>query len=259
MHADPRRTLLAIDDDPVVLDLVKAMLESEGWTVLSAADGETGMALARRGASVVLLDLLMPGMDGFDVVEALRGDPATSAIPIVVLTSKSMTRADRTGCARRISYVAQKGASAGPTSSASCANERPSAGGRGHRRHGERRPDPRGRGQQANPKLRVLRFAGYDVVEARSGSRVSSCERCAPDLVLMDLQLPNMDGTRRCGCCAQAAAPGGARGGHGLHHEGRPRRTLRAGFDGLEKPISVRALPEQVRGFLAGEEPPDGR
>jgi CheY-like chemotaxis protein len=107
----PRRTLLAIDDDPVVLDLVKAMLEPEGWTVLSATDGETGLSLARsRRPSVVLLDLLMPGMDGFEVVEALRGDPATSAIPIVVLTSKSMTRADKDRLRGRISYVAQKGA-----------------------------------------------------------------------------------------------------------------------------------------------------
>jgi signal transduction histidine kinase/DNA-binding response OmpR family regulator len=104
----PRRTLLAIDDDPVVLELVKAMLEPEGWTVLSATDGETGTSLVRsRRPSVVLLDLLMPGMDGFEVVEALRGDPATSAIPIVVLTSKSMTRADKDRLRGRISYVAQ--------------------------------------------------------------------------------------------------------------------------------------------------------
>jgi CheY-like chemotaxis protein len=57
----------------------------------------------------VLLDLLMPGMDGFAVAEALRRDPETSAIPIVVLTSKSLTRADKERLGGRISYVAQKG------------------------------------------------------------------------------------------------------------------------------------------------------
>ena len=58
--------------------------------------------------SVVLLDLLMPGMDGFAVAEALRSDSATRAIPIVVLTSKTLTPADRDRLRGRISYVAQK-------------------------------------------------------------------------------------------------------------------------------------------------------
>ena len=179
----PRRTLLAIDDDPVVLDLVKAMLESEGWTVLSAADGETGMALARaRRPSVVLLDLLMPGMDGFEVVEALRGDPATSAIPIVVLTSKSMTRADKDRLRGRISYVAHRRAPRPGRPRRPRAPERPGAGGRGHRRHGERRPDPRGRGQraqsQAGPRRAAVRGlrrrrgpVGEQGVELRTSAR----------------------------------------------------------------------------------------
>jgi signal transduction histidine kinase/DNA-binding response OmpR family regulator len=86
-------TLLVIDDDPLALELVEAVLEPRGWTVLRAGDGATGTALARsRRPSVVLLDLLMPGMDGFAVVEALRSELATKDIPIVVLTAKTDQR-----------------------------------------------------------------------------------------------------------------------------------------------------------------------
>ena len=67
------RTLLAIDDDPLAVELVKAVFESEGWTVLTATDGEEGITIARsRRPSVVVLDLLMPGVDGFAVLEALE-------------------------------------------------------------------------------------------------------------------------------------------------------------------------------------------
>jgi len=104
-------TLLVIDDDPLALELVTAVLEPRGWTVLSAGDGETGTAMARsHQPSVVLLDLLMPGMDGFAVAEALRSDTTTRAIPIVVLTAKTLTRADKDRLRGRISYVAQKSA-----------------------------------------------------------------------------------------------------------------------------------------------------
>lgn len=68
------------------------------------------MALARsRRPAVILLDLLMPGLDGFGVVEALRTDPETAAIPIVVLTAKTLSSAEKDRLRGRISYVAQKG------------------------------------------------------------------------------------------------------------------------------------------------------
>jgi CheY-like chemotaxis protein len=105
-----RGTLLAIDDDPLAVDLVKAVLQPAGWTVLSATDGATGIAIARsRRPAAILLDLLMPGIDGFAVVEALRADPETATIPIVVLTAKAMSPAEKDRLRGRISYVAQKG------------------------------------------------------------------------------------------------------------------------------------------------------
>ena len=109
--ARPERThtVVAIEDDPVAIELVRATLEPRGWTVFGAAAGQEGLALIReRHPSVVLLDLLMPGMDGFEVVEALRADPGTKSVPVVILTSESMTRQDKERLRGRITYVARK-------------------------------------------------------------------------------------------------------------------------------------------------------
>jgi CheY-like chemotaxis protein len=104
------RTVLVIEDDERDRRLVQATLEPEGYVVLTAADGEQGIELARRREpAVVLLDLLMPGTDGFAVVERLRADPATAEVPIVVLTAKQMSRAEREKLAGRISFLARKG------------------------------------------------------------------------------------------------------------------------------------------------------
>jgi signal transduction histidine kinase/CheY-like chemotaxis protein len=104
-----KHTVVAIDDDPLAIELARVSLEPAGWTVLGAATGQEGLALIReRQPSVVLLDLLMPGMDGFEVVEALRADPETKSVPVVILTSKSMTRRDKERLRGRITYVARK-------------------------------------------------------------------------------------------------------------------------------------------------------
>jgi signal transduction histidine kinase/DNA-binding response OmpR family regulator len=105
-----RGTLLAIDDDPMSVELVKTALQPAGWTVVTAADGATGIVLARsRKPTAILLDLLMPGIDGLTVVEVLRADPETADIPIVVLTAKELSATDKERLTGRISSVAQKG------------------------------------------------------------------------------------------------------------------------------------------------------
>ncbi|HLM89431.1 MAG TPA: response regulator [Streptosporangiaceae bacterium] len=106
---EQKHMVVTIDDDPLAIELVRASLEPEGWTVLGAATGQEGLALIReRKPSAVLLDLLMPGMDGFEVVEALRADPGTKSVPVVILTSKSMTLQDKERLQGRITYVARK-------------------------------------------------------------------------------------------------------------------------------------------------------
>ncbi|MFN2629120.1 MAG: response regulator [Gaiellaceae bacterium] len=104
------RVVVVIDDDPLDLDLIEAVLAPEGWSVLRATGGEDGVRLVRRERpAVVLLDLLMPDVDGFEVVERLRADPLVADVPIVVLTSKDMIPADQERLAGRISFLAQKG------------------------------------------------------------------------------------------------------------------------------------------------------
>jgi signal transduction histidine kinase/CheY-like chemotaxis protein len=104
------RTLVAIDDDPVDLDLIEAVLAPEGWRVVRAAGGDEGVRSVRRERpAIVVLDLLMPDVDGFAVVEQLRSDPLVEDVPIVVLTSKEMTTADHERLAGQISHLARKG------------------------------------------------------------------------------------------------------------------------------------------------------
>ena len=84
--------VLAIDDDPIAIELIEAVLQPEGYTVLKATSGEAGIALAQdEQPSVVILDLLMPGLDGFAVVDRLRATSTTANTPIVILTSKSLS------------------------------------------------------------------------------------------------------------------------------------------------------------------------
>ena len=106
---DETPKVLVIDDDPLALELVEAVLVPQGYTVLKAAGGEDGLALARQMLPrLIILDILMPGVDGFAVVQRLRVDPATTAIPIVILTSKTMTREDKERLNGQISFLAQK-------------------------------------------------------------------------------------------------------------------------------------------------------
>ncbi len=77
--------VLCIDDDPVILELQKSILENNGFTVFVAADGPTGIALAcQRAIDVVVLDFKMPGMDGDEVAEVLLKNRPN--LPIVICT-----------------------------------------------------------------------------------------------------------------------------------------------------------------------------
>ena len=85
--------VLVIDDEAPIRLLCRVNLEAEGIEVLEAADGMTGLDLARDGQpDVVLLDVMMPGLDGWRVAEELLEDPDTSAIPIVFLTARAELR-----------------------------------------------------------------------------------------------------------------------------------------------------------------------
>jgi PAS domain S-box-containing protein len=88
--------VLVIDDDPDIPDLVRQLLDTEHCTVDWAADGAAGLeCIAQARPSVILLDLLMPRMDGLAFLDALQADPVARTIPVVVLTAASLDSAER--------------------------------------------------------------------------------------------------------------------------------------------------------------------
>jgi CheY-like chemotaxis protein len=95
--------VLVVDDDPPALELLVTQLGGVATSVLRASGGAEAIEIARaRHPDFIVLDLMMPVVSGFDVVEALKGDPATAAIPIMIVTSKMVSPEDR---ARLNGYV----------------------------------------------------------------------------------------------------------------------------------------------------------
>lgn len=81
--------LLIVDDEKDIVDLVAYNLEKEGYEVLKAYDGEGALRIVRTKApDLVILDLMLPGIQGLEVCRRLRRDPATSAVPVIMLTAK---------------------------------------------------------------------------------------------------------------------------------------------------------------------------
>ncbi|MFN0067682.1 MAG: response regulator, partial [Limisphaerales bacterium] len=177
--------VLAIDDDPVVRDLFQRLLAREGFAVRCAADGEEGLALARElRPAVITLDVMMPGMDGWSVLGALKSDPATADIPVVMLTVVD----DRgTGYALgaaeyltkpvdwpRLVTVVQRFRPARSTPRVLVVED-----------------DPATRGRAA----RVLSAEGWHVIESANGREgLAALDGQAPDLILLDLLMPELDG-----------------------------------------------------------------
>jgi DNA-binding response OmpR family regulator len=81
--------IVVIEDDLTFLDLVRVHLASAGHEVLTAEDAALGLrAVITEGPDLVLLDLTVPYLDGFEILKALRTDPATKEIPVIVLTGR---------------------------------------------------------------------------------------------------------------------------------------------------------------------------
>jgi len=82
------RRVLIVEDHPSHMELAAYILERSGYKVLQATNAEDGIALARKeGPALILMDLRLPGMDGVEAIRMLRGDPETSKIKIIAVTS----------------------------------------------------------------------------------------------------------------------------------------------------------------------------
>lgn len=179
------RTALVIDDDGVVQDLLKRTLNKEGWGVITAGTGKEGLRLAtERHPDVIILDVLMPAMDGWAVLHELKADAATADIPVIMV---SMMNEDKLGYAlgasgflpkpverdRLFQLLTQTVRSADPKSVLIVED------------------DPATRSLLRT----LLERESWEVTEAENGE--VALERLAeshPTVILCDLMMPKMDG-----------------------------------------------------------------
>jgi CheY-like chemotaxis protein len=180
-----RGTVLVIDDDPNACDLMMRALAKEAFRVLVANNGPDGLKLARENhPNVITLDVLMPGMDGWAVIRALKADPELSSIPVIMITmADDRSLGYALGAADYITKPIDRERLASSVSRYRLANTPGTAL--------IVEDDPPTREIMA----RTLANDGWKVAEAENG-RVA-LERLAeevPDLILLDLMMPEMDG-----------------------------------------------------------------
>ena len=86
---DTKKTIMVVDDNPDIITIVKTILEGRGFTVFSASSGpELLNLLPTQRADLIILDIMMPEMDGLEVLTRLKGKTETSTIPVILLTAK---------------------------------------------------------------------------------------------------------------------------------------------------------------------------
>jgi GAF domain-containing protein/CheY-like chemotaxis protein/HAMP domain-containing protein/anti-sigma regulatory factor (Ser/Thr protein kinase) len=178
-------TVLVIDDDPAVRDLMQRMLNKEGLRVVAAADGKEGLRLAKElHPDTITLDVLMPGMDGWAVLTALKGDPTLADIPVVMITIVDEKQA---GYAlgvtdyltkpidwKRLTEILRRYRRAGAACRVLIVED------------------------DAHTRKMVrtrLEKQGCPVIEAENGRvALERMDEGLPDLILLDLMMPEMDG-----------------------------------------------------------------
>ena len=177
--------VLVIDDDLAQRDLMRRFLRSEGFCVRTARGGHEGLRLARQMRPVAItLDVMMPGMDGWSVLAALKADPALRDVPVIMLTMvDDPERGFTLGAAdyatkpvnrQRLSKILRKHTCADPPCPVLVVED-----------------DPATRAMTRN----ILEKEGWKVREAENGRvALEMMERERPRLILLDLMMPEMDG-----------------------------------------------------------------
>ena len=260
----PAPHILVIEDDEDTRSVIRQTLERAGWSVAQAEHGRQGLdRVAERRPDVIVLDLMMPEMNGFDFLDALRENPEWRGIPVLVLTAMDLTDEDRRRLNGEVERILQKGASAREQLLDEVGRVLASVVARRAARDGcavtkilyvEDNDDNvymlRGR----------LTRAGFTVVVAGDGEQgVAMATSEAPALILMDLSLPVLDGweaTRRLKAAAETSSiPVIALSAHAM--EGERARALAAGCDDFDtKPIDLPRLLDKIRALLPKAAPP---
>jgi CheY-like chemotaxis protein len=178
-----QNTILVIDDDPMTREMMQSFLTREGFTVHLAASGEEGVRLAKEvRPSAITLDVMMPGFDGWAVLTALKSDPKTHDIPVIMLTvAEDRTRGFTLGAAdfvtkpidwNRLGEILRKYTTL-PGTILVVEDDQ----------------------LQREHMVQALNLAGWTVREASNGREaLKSLEGERPAVILLDLIMPEMDG-----------------------------------------------------------------
>ncbi|MRR29472.1 response regulator [bacterium] len=181
----PQPTVLVVDDEPSARELIERRLTKEGYSVVLAPDGRSGLELARKlKPQAITLDVMMPGMDGWAVLNALKANPETAGIPVVMLT---VVDDKQIGFALGAADYLTKPIHWGQLHAVLNKHRRPSA-------------SQSVLVVEDDPGMReMLRLAlateGWEVFEAENGRKaLERLESRVPGLILLDLMMPEMDG-----------------------------------------------------------------
>ena len=103
--------MLVVEDDADTREMLRRTLQKDGWKVLEAANGRLGLERVEEEIpAMILLDLMMPEMDGFQFMQELRARPDCRDIPVIVITAKDLTVEDHRRLNGEVSKIIQKGA-----------------------------------------------------------------------------------------------------------------------------------------------------
>jgi len=106
-----QQAVLVIEDDPSAREMLRRTLEKDGWKVTEAQNGKVGLEQLDDGApALILLDLMMPEMDGFEFLDTLRQRKDGQGIPVIVITAKDLTEEDHRRLNGGVERIIQKGA-----------------------------------------------------------------------------------------------------------------------------------------------------
>ena len=183
--AGPKRRVLVIDDEATARGVIARMLEKEDFEIILAADGSEGLRLAKEAKpDIITLDVLMPGLDGWAVLKALKSDPATADIPVIMLTIVDDRRLGMSlGAADYLSKPIDR--------------RRLQAILRKYRRDGAacRTLVVEDDAETRDLLRRTMEKEGWAVDEAENGRvALDRVGERTPNLILLDLQMPQMSG-----------------------------------------------------------------
>ncbi len=181
----PLKEVLIVDDDPAARELLERYLQKEGYATVTAATGEQALKLARdRSPIMITLDVMMPGLDGWNVLGQLKDDPATSEIPVVMI---SMVDGAEMGYSLGVmDFLTKPPDRTRLKAILSQIRDQDSPG------HILIVDDDLNNRRMLES---LVKKTGYEVREAGNGREaLASIAECAPDLILLDLMMPVMDG-----------------------------------------------------------------